>query len=231
MWKELMGLFRRDSLCEEAFQECLIMLRTSKSMFDDAVAALRTEGTLDVDIYERDRKINRFERQVRRNIVTHLAVSTNPDITGALVLTAIVIDIERIGDYTKNVVELAATHHDVFTGGELEEEIRNVETTVARLFENLIPALEESDSDLARGIIGDHQMVADTVEEYIRDLVTGKVLQSNSGEAVTAALYLRYLKRVSAHLKNVATSVINPYYRIGFREKKNANNDKKEEES
>ena len=33
------------------------------------------------------------------------------------------------------------------------------------------------------------------------------------------ALYLRYLKRVSAHIKNVATSVVNPYHRIGYREK------------
>ena len=49
--------------------------------------------------------------------------------------------------------------------------------------------------------------------------VTGRVLGSESGAAVTAALYLRFLKRVSAHLKNVATSVVNPYYRIGFREK------------
>jgi len=31
---------------------------------------------------------------------------------------------------------------------------------------------------------------------------------------------LRYLKRVSAHLKNVATSVVNPYHRIGYKEKK-----------
>jgi hypothetical protein len=30
---------------------------------------------------------------------------------------------------------------------------------------------------------------------------------------------MRYLKRVSAHLKNVASSVVNPYHRIGFREK------------
>ena len=37
--------------------------------------------------------------------------------------------------------------------------------------------------------------------------------------AATLAIYLRYLKRVSAHLKNVATSVVNPYHRIGFREK------------
>jgi hypothetical protein len=32
-------------------------------------------------------------------------------------------------------------------------------------------------------------------------------------------LYLRYLKRMSAHVKNVATSIVNPFHRIGFREK------------
>ncbi|MBT8396079.1 MAG: hypothetical protein KJN92_03890, partial [Gemmatimonadetes bacterium] len=30
------------------------------------------------------------------------------------------------------------------------------------------------------------------------------------------------LKRVSAHLKNAATSVLNPFHRIGFKEKKKA---------
>jgi phosphate uptake regulator len=50
------------------------------------------------------------------------------------------------------------------------------------------------------------------------------VMRDDSGEAVTAALYLRYLKRVSAHIKNVATSVVNPYYRIGFREKPGLSN-------
>ena len=62
-------------------------------------------------------------------------------------------------------------------------------------------------------------MVADQVEDLVQDLIAGKVMSDDSGEAVTAVLYLRYLKRISAHLKNVATSVVNPYYRIGFREK------------
>ncbi|MBN1825422.1 MAG: phosphate uptake regulator PhoU [Candidatus Eisenbacteria bacterium] len=221
VWKKLLGLFEKDSLCEEAYRECLVMLRDSKSMFDDAVASLWTHGTPEVDIYKRDRRINRFERKVRRDIVTHLAVNSNPDITGALVLTAIVIDIERLGDYAKNIVELASAHPKVFHGGELEGEIKEIEATVTRLFENIPGALASSDADKARQIIGDHQMVADRIEDLVQDLIAGKVMARDSGEAVTAALYLRYLKRISAHLKNVATSVVNPYYRIGFREKTN----------
>jgi phosphate uptake regulator len=189
-------------------------------MFNDAVASLRREGPLAVDIYARDKRINKFQRQVRRNIVTHLAVSTNPDINTALVLTAIVIDIERIGDYTKNIVEIAAAYPGVFDGGDLEEDIAEIEESIRRMFEDTISALEESNLDTARQIIGDHQMVADRVDEAINELIGGRVLTEKSGDAVTAALHLRYLKRISAHLKNVATSVVNPYYRIGFREKR-----------
>lgn len=219
MWERLKSLFKNESLCDEAFRESLVMLGECRSMFCDAVASLREEGALDTDIYARDRRINKFQRRVRRNIVTHLAVSTNPDITSSLVLTALIIDIERIGDYMKNITELAALHDHPFDAGVLDGDIRETEQTVLRLFDSLVPALEESDMDKARQIIGDHQNLSDQVEEIIESLITGKPLGDDSGEAVTAALYLRYLKRVSAHLKNVASSVLNPYYRIGFREK------------
>ena len=32
------------------------------------------------------------------------------------------------------------------------------------------------------------------------------------------ALYTRYLKRIAAHLINIASSVFNPFERIGFRD-------------
>lgn len=220
MLKKLLNLWKRESLCEDAFQACLMMLRESMGMFGDAVASLRQEQPLKADIYARDRSLNKFERHVRRDIVTHLAVSTNPDINTALVLTAIVIDIERIGDYTKNIVELAVAHPGIFRGGEIAGDIETIELTVKRMFEALPGTLARSDSDTARQILGDHHIVAERADECIGDLIAGKVLGGETGAAVTAALYLRYLKRVSAHLKNVASSVVNPYYRIGYREKR-----------
>jgi len=221
MWKQLLSVFSDCGLCQEAFDEALLMLRVSYGMHRDSVAALHGEGILVADIYERDREINKYERSVRRKILTHLAISPKADLNSGLVITAIVIDIERIGDYTKNIIELAAGLPGTFDGGELNEEFLDLERLVDKMFNDLQPALVDSDEALARGILRNHKSVSGRVERGLQLLRSDQVLKGQSGKAVTAALYLRYLKRVSAHLKNVATSVVNPFHRIGYREKKN----------
>jgi phosphate uptake regulator len=220
MWKQLLSIFTECSLCQEAFNEALLMLRASHGMHRDAVSALHGGGILVADIYERDREINKYERDVRRKILTHLTISPKADVNSGLVLTAIVIDIERIGDYTKNIIELAAGLPEPFDGGEMNEEFVDLERIVDKMFEDLQPALVESNEELARGILRSHKSVSGRVEKGLQLLRSDQVLKGQSGRAVTAALYLRYLKRVSAHLKNVATSVVNPFHRIGYREKR-----------
>jgi phosphate uptake regulator len=220
MWKDILSLLRGSSLCQEAFEESLQMLETSHGMFTDAVAAIHKEGALVDDIYERDRELNRFERRVRRKIVTHLSVSASPDVNMGLVITSIVIDIERIGDYAKNISELAVELEEPFDARELEMEVRHLERLVDSNFADLMRALEESDEDRARMVISRHKEVTGSVERHLLSLRRGSELSHDTGLAVTTALYLRYLKRMSAHLKNVATSIVNPFHRIGFREKK-----------
>jgi len=55
-------------------------------------------------------------------------------------------------------------------------------------------------------------------------IVTGLIKAEDqtltAADAVSTALYARYLKRIAAHLINVSSSVVNPFERIGFREKK-----------
>lgn len=219
MWKKIVTLFRSQGPLREAYDEAILMLQASHDMFDHAVKQLHSDGALETDIYKRDKRLNKYERSVRRKIVTHLSVSAKPDINLGLVLTAIVIDIERIGDYTKNIVELAGAVPGPFDGLELHDEVAEIEKNMVRMFDDSVPALEGSDEVRARGIIGSHAVIASKVDENLRALCAGEALSGRSGHAVTVAMYLRYLKRVSAHLKNVATSVVNPYHRIGFREK------------
>jgi phosphate uptake regulator len=219
MWKEIVTLFRSHGPLQEAYDEAILMLRASHDMFDHAVKQLHAEGALETDIYKRDQQLNKYERSVRRKIVTHMSVSAKPDINLGLVLTAIVIDIERIGDYTKNIVELAGAVPHPFDGLELHDEVAQIEESLGRMFDDIAPALQTSDEARARGIIGSHTIIASQVDEHLRTLCSGESLSGRSGHAATVALYLRFLKRVSAHLKNVATSVVNPYHRIGFREK------------
>ena len=221
MWKELIALFKSEGPLQEAFEEAITMLEASHGMYKDAVAALRGEGPMAVDIYERDRLLNKYERSVRRKIVTHMSVSAKPDINLGLVLTAIVIDIERIGDYTKNIVELAAALDNPLDALELSEEVSRLERTIDGMFGDIVPALEGPDEARARKIMERHSEVSKVVDAAIPRLQDSEVLRGRSGHAVTVALYMRYLKRVSAHIKNVASSVVNPYHRIGFREKPN----------
>jgi hypothetical protein len=39
-------------------------------------------------------------------------------------------------------------------------------------------------------------------------------------ESVCVAMYARFLKRINAHLTNIASAVVNPFPRISFREKR-----------
>ncbi len=57
---------------------------------------------------------------------------------------------------------------------------------------------------------GRHQAGQGLIKRSERDLVCN--------EAVSTALYVRFLKRISAHLMNIASSIVNPFDRIGFRD-------------
>ncbi len=49
-------------------------------------------------------------------------------------------------------------------------------------------------------------------------LVRGEV-ELGLGEAVAVALYTRFLKRIAAHSRNLISSLVNPFHRIGYPEK------------
>ena len=140
MWKSIVTLFRSGGPLQDAYDEAILMLRASHDMFDHALEALHAEGTLETNIYKRDQQLNKYERRVRRKIVTHMSVSAKPDINLGLVLTAIVIDIERIGDYTKNIVELAGAVEGPFDGLELHGEVAEIEQIMVRMFDDVVPA-------------------------------------------------------------------------------------------
>ena len=68
MFKEIFELFKSDSLHNQALEECYEMLDIVKEMFNESTKTLRESDTAEIpiDIYAMDKKINEFERDVRR---------------------------------------------------------------------------------------------------------------------------------------------------------------------
>jgi phosphate uptake regulator len=217
-FKELYELWRRDNLLTQALNDSHVMLESTHEMFTESVKSLRESdsGEIGINIYEKDRMVNRYEQVVRRKVLKHLAITGGVNIIPGLILTSIVIDIERIGDYTKNITELAVAHPKRLICGVFEEDVKKAESAVAELFDRTLPVLKSSDKAAARDLITNHWWLRKLCDEIDIGLIKEKDPSLRSGDAVSVALYVRYLKRIGAHLMNILSGVVNPFERIGF---------------
>lgn len=219
-FKELIELWRSDNLLTQALNDSNTMLASTYEMFKASVRSLRESdgGTMEIDIYEKDQVVNKYEQEVRRKVLKHLAITGGVNIIPGLILTSIVIDIERIGDYTKNIMELALAHPKKLAAGPLETDIVRIETNAARLFEGVVPALKVSDQKAAVRLMQESLWMIGKCDELLGMLTKTEVSTLNSPESVSLALYVRYLKRITAHLRNILSGIVNPFERIGFRQ-------------
>jgi phosphate transport system protein len=220
MIREILQLLNKGNLQVQALSQCYEMVDLCKSMVDASVHSLRQSDTaeVDIDIYETDKKINAFERDVRRKVMTHLSFGNTADIASGLTLVSIVIDLERIGDYSKNIHDLAVNHPTRLHAGPLEEKLAEVETNALERFNMTVDAFKRGDDEVARRLVEDYkEEISQKTREIENLLITGTVVLP-ANEAATVALYTRFMKRISAHSRNLVSSIVNPFDRIGYPE-------------
>ena len=221
MFKQIFEIFKSDSLYEQALTECHEMLEIVRQMFNESIDSLRKSDTADIpiDIYSTDKKINEFERDVRRKVMTHLAIGGKEDIGSGLILVSVVIDIERIGDYTKNIYDLAVEHPRKLDGGNFEKTLFEMENATKDFLNNAIDAFKEQDIDTSRKLMVEYKKdIVTKSNEIVNSLVSGQNADFTSEQASTLCLYARYLKRIAAHSRNLVSSIVNPFERIGYPE-------------
>ena len=222
MFNKFKELFGGENLLDSAFKTTLTMLDFDQKMFEASQETLRKSDTdkLSFDIKATDRKINKYEREVRRNVLTHLTVAGMQNLVPGLALVSIVIDVERIGDYTKNIAGLANVHKKKLTGGKYEKDLQYIEDTINAHFPLVIEVLQSHDQSKARSILKIEEEIAALSDGIVNNMILNKDTSLDTKDSVALAMYARYLKRINAHLTNIASSIVNPFPRIGFREKK-----------
>jgi len=220
MMKAILDIFKKADLLQQSFDASIEMLETCYKMFEASSRSLRTSeaGEIDLDVHVEDSKINQYERDIRRKVLVHLTTTPARDLVFGLILVSIVIDIERIGDYCKNIKELAVAHPTKLRGSEFEKVVSELEKEVNDRFKRLIIAFRNTDSESARELMRGHRDITRKCDEIIKCMMQENCTKMSNSDAVTITLYVRYLKRVSAHITNVASGIVNPFDRIGFSE-------------
>ncbi len=223
MFKKFITAWKSDNRLDKAWQDSYEALGICHEMFLETVRIFRESNDVPISrgVRKKDKLINRYQREIRREVLSHYDTSLSRDFIGGMILVSIIIDIERIGDNLKNILDLTELHPSNLNAMDYDESLLKVEKDIKWLFDEIVVVLKIHDVSKGRGMMAKYKAeIRGTCEQIICNLVQGKVEGITTVDAVALALYARYLKRISAHLNNIATSVVNPFDRIGYKEKK-----------
>ena len=191
------------------------MLGHDRYEFDLAMSALlgraRAEDVND-KLREADRKVNRLEREIRRELVVHASVFGGIQSPAVLVYMSVVKDIERVGDYAKNLLDLARDGAD-FTLAPNTEHWEQLSTEVSQFIADAGAAFRDRDAELSRKLRQRGDELLSHFDERVSYLIRAP---DPEPQAVPRALAHRYLKRVVAHLMNLLSAVIMPLDRLDY---------------
>ena len=220
IFTEILSVWRKENLLSEAWEKSLEMLDLSHNMFVKAVKKSKKQESLSVlkQLKNRDKEINKYQREVRRKIITHFSLQNNiNDISSIMVLMNMVVDIERIGDYSKNILDLAIYYPERLNTKILHPELHEIEQVVKSRFDKTVNAIKTEDVELASKLIkGFKKQVTTASDRIVNNIISGELNLESGSESAATVLYARYLKRIGSHLKNITTTVINPIDSIGY---------------
>lgn len=191
------------------------MFTDNRHAFDLAMSTLvggAAPKSVGKELRATDQKVNEAEREIRRELVIHAGVHGGIDTPAILVYMSIVKDVERIGDYTKNLFDVAADGASI-TEGPHAVAFRELRDELSAMIPDVAETFYTRDEARARPQLARGDELLDIFDDRVSELVKGT---DQSPQAVAVALTYRYLKRIVAHLTNVLSAVVMPVDQLDY---------------
>jgi phosphate uptake regulator len=217
MFKKLIDALRQRPLLDKMICEMEQMLAEAVHMYRPTVDILIGKKELSAEqhtlIYETDRRINHIQRKIRKQLVEHLTISPGSDVPISLILMSISKDAERIGDICKNMYQLAEEIGGKLGPGRYNERFRKILKETEALFEPTAEAFRTSDKELGHEAVERGRSLAKECDAVLVELMKNNL---SCREAVLYTLLARHVKRICAHLSNIASSVVMPLHKLDY---------------
>lgn len=220
MLQELLSIFRPGNPLKQMGDEFSEMLQISCGMTISAGRIyFREESSPEARsaIYRQDIQVNKLERQIRKRVVAHLSVGNAQHLPYCLLLMSQVKDVERLGDYAKNLTEVPGLYSGEMPDDGIYGELKEIRIEVEASFSAIAEVFSNSDREQALTLIQHGKDIAHRADEML-----SRIAQSghNSGQTTALVLGTRYYKRIGGHLLNVLTSVVMPLHKVDYYDEK-----------
>jgi phosphate uptake regulator len=215
MLEKLFSKWRQSILLKEALKETEESFEKVRKMFLLSMEYVFENEKKEDELYNMDKEINSLQIDIRKKLFEHLAINPQQDITECLLLITIIIDIERLGDYSKNIAEIPQLYHLKLKEGPHLKVATDMRRKLESLFQKTEKVFKEVNKKEAKILTNEYTQLNHLCDDTILKLTQDSTLTSS--DAISFTLLFRYFKRISSHLRNIATSVINPFYSIGYK--------------
>lgn len=216
MLKDLLDVWRDKSLMNKMYDEFSQMLRDGEWMFREVGdLLLRGEegGDLQKSLFKKDITINKTERRIRTQIIEHLAIRPKTDISACLILMSVGKDAERIGDYCKNLYDVWRLYGGPLKKSGFTETLGEMQQSLLETFGKVAKAFNEVDEKLGLEVVENELKFGKRFNETVALLAKSDL---PTKDAVCLTLACRHMKRISAHLGNIASAVVMPVHKIDY---------------
>lgn len=210
-WLQKLGPENRS--LQQIHSQFLQMLVDGRHIFDASANALIGGTDLDViesDLFTTDQRINATEQAIRREIVVHGSIHGAATFPALLVMMSLVKDAERIGDYCKNIFQLARVGAVLGTPEQTAEMVI-LKDRISKVIVRAHGIYKSQDEDDAKGFLDETADISSTCEGIVRD-----DLRSVGENRAGRVLAHRYFKRVVSHTGNIVTSVVMPLDKLDY---------------
>ncbi len=221
MLQELLSIFRAESPLQKMASNFSEMLTISRELVEKAGEAFFKRSISPEErtwLQKKDVRVNKLERRIRKQVIFHLSIDgKTPDLPYCLLLMSLVKDVERIGDYAKELATLADMPCATYPKGPLFDELKEIRAGVEADYRSAVEVVQSADRERAVELIHCGRDTVDRCEQLIQ-----RIAQSDhtAGEAVILTLGTRFYQRIAGHVLNLLSSVVVPLHKLDYYDEK-----------
>lgn len=221
MLRELLSILRSDdplgSMGEE-FRRLLNLTYDMTMLAGEIYFGKKPSPEERSHIYQEDRQVNMLERKIRKLVVAHLSIPSNrASVPYCLILMSLVKDVERLGDYAKNLSEVVDIYPGPLPDDDNVRELQEIRVGVERSFHSAYEVFATSDREKALELILAGRELAHRTDALLTKVAQGPY---DAGTATALVLGARYYKRIGGHVLNVLSSVVMPVHKVDYYDEK-----------
>lgn len=162
------------------------------------------------EVIKRDLEINKVEKEIE-NMAIDLILRQQPvakDLRKISAILKMITDLERIGDYSKDISEITIELYDESYIKEIID-IKKMKVISLNMVKLSIDAFINEDIDIAKKVINLDEEVNSLYDVIKKDLISLSQKDSKNGkQALLLFMISKYLERIADHAQNIGEWVI-----------------------